>query len=74
MGWKHFGAVLDFSLMGWMGRALHRSLGSVCVCMCVGTYMYAFVSNLYKMADGIGTVFYLETWVTPLFSVYWEIS
>ena len=45
-----------------------------CVCMCVGTYMYAFVSSLYKMADGIGTVFCWETWVTPLFSVYWEIN
>ena len=66
--------------MGWMGRVLHRSLGSMCVCvcacvcMCVGTYMYAFVSSLYKMADGIGTVFCWETWVTPLFSVYWEIN
>ena len=73
MGWKHFGAVLDFSLMGRMGGC-YIVPWVVCVCMCVDTYIYAFVSNLYKMADGIGTVFYQETWVTPLFSVYWEIN
>lgn len=36
LGWKHFGAALDFSLMGWMGKALHCfSAGGVCACVSV---------------------------------------